>query len=77
MDPVQGGGRRPGRPTYIHELNDWPDFRWNEEVIQQPLGRVSRSQRQIFADASSMGRAEAVETTVRNLTNSAVASSHI
>ena len=76
MDTGQGSGQ-PSQPTYIHELNDWPGFRWNEEIIEQPLGLVSRLQKQIVADASNMGRAKATETTVRNLTNSAVASSRI
>ena len=77
MDQVQGSGSRPSRPTYIHELDDWPHFRWNEEVIERPLELVSRLQRQIVADAANMGTAKATATTVRNLTNSAVASSRI
>lgn len=77
MDQVQDGGRRPSRPTYIHELDDWPHFRWNEEVIERPLELVSRLQEQIVADASNMGRVKATQTTVRNLTDSAVASSRI
>ena len=24
---------RLGRPTYIHELDDWPNFRWDPEAI--------------------------------------------
>ena len=55
MDQVQDGGRRPSRPTYIHELDDWPHFRWNDEVIERPLELVSNLQRQIVADASNMG----------------------
>ena len=79
MNQVQGvkGGAKPCRPIYIHELNDWPDFRWNDEIIERPLKLVSRLQEQIVADASNMGRAKATQTTVRNLTNSAVASSRI
>ena len=75
MNSVQG--RRPSRPIYIHELDDWPHFRWSEEVIKRPLELVSQLQKQIVADASNMGRTKATETTVRNLTNSAVASSRI
>ena len=40
MNSVQGSGGRPARPTYIHELDDWPDFRWSEEVIMQALELV-------------------------------------
>ena len=53
MDPIQGSS---SRPSYIHELNDWLHFHWNEEVIKQALERVSRLQKQIVADASNMGR---------------------
>ena len=77
MDQAHGGCGRPSRPIYIHELNDWPDFRWDEEAVAQPLERASRRQRDIVADASNMGTAEATEATVRNLKNSAVASSRI
>lgn len=77
MNQVQGSSGRPSRPTYIHELDDWPDFRWSEEVIEQPLGRVSQLLSHILADAANMGRAAATQTTVRNLTKSAVASSRI
>ena len=77
MDPSQTGSGRPSQPTYIHELDDWPDFRWSEEVIKRPRELVSQLQRQIVADASNMGTAKATATTVRNLTNSAVASSRI
>ena len=77
MNPIQGRDHRPGQPTCIHELDDWPDFRWNEEVIKQSLERVSRWQREIVANASNMGRAAAADATVRNLKNSAVASSRI
>lgn len=76
MNQVQGRGRL-SRPIYIHELDDWPDFRWSEEVIKRPLVLVSQLQKQIVADASNMGRDGATRTTVKNLTNSAVASSRI
>ena len=77
MNPIQSGGHRQGRPTYIHELEDWPDFHWDEEAVKQPLERVSRRQHEIVSNASNLERAAAAETTVRNLTDSAVASSRI
>lgn len=33
------GGRQP---TYIHELPDWPNFRWDAEAITTPLLRATR-----------------------------------
>ena len=68
---------RPGRPTYIHELDDWPNFRWDPEAITKPLVRASRRQTEVMGNAFAQGGLVATETSVRNLTDSAVASSRI
>lgn len=57
-----------GRPTYIHELDDWPNFRWDEQAIASTLERANALARQLrFAN----------ELHLHNLTLSAVASSQI
>ena len=76
------GGRshrnpRPGRPTYIHELHDWPNFRWDSEAITQPLVRASRRQAEVVGNVFAQGALAATEASVRNLTDSAVATSRI
>ena len=68
---------RPRRPTYIHELDDWPNFRWDHEAITQPLVRASRKQAAVVGNVYARGLLAATESTVRNLTASAVASSRI
>ena len=70
-------GARQARPTYIHELDDWPIFRWDPERITDPLVRASRRQAQIIENVLAAGLPAAREATVRNLTASAVASSRI
>ena len=58
----------PRRPTYMHELDDWPDFRWDPEAIGDNLQRANALARQERA---------LIELTVMNITDSAVASSQI
>ncbi len=72
-------GARPQRrrPTYMHELDDWPNFRWNEEVIVPLLEHARRQQVDIVAYAAALSTEDAAETTVRHLTDSAVATSQI
>ena len=66
-----------GRPIYIHELDDWPSFRWEHEAIIQPLIHASHAQAAVAGSSSALGATAAYEATVRNLTESAVASSRI
>ena len=70
-------GPHRGRPTYIHELDDWPTFRWDDEAIAPLLEDTRRQQVETVADAAALTTQDAAETTVRNLTDSAVATSHI
>ena len=71
--------RSPGRtrPIYIHELDDWPNFRWDPEAITDSLVRANRRQVEVVGDVFALGALAANEATVRNLTDSAVASSRI
>ena len=57
---------RTGRPSCIHELDDWPNFRWDAESVAPSLTRANSMQAEVVA-----------EVNLRNLTDSAVASSRI
>ena len=61
----------------MHELVDWPNFRWDEEAIAPLLEHTHRRQVEIVADAAALTTQYATETTVRHLTDSAVATSQI
>jgi len=63
--------------TYIHELNDWPRFRWDERALAQRLSPVRHRQGRLIGRMEALGfnlRAEAVLTT---LTEDVVKSSEI
>ncbi|WP_366657211.1 Fic family protein [Fodinicurvata sp. EGI_FJ10296] len=54
-------------PTYIHELSDWPEFRWNEGRITQRLAAVRHRQGRLIGRMEALGfplRAEAVLSTL-------------
>ncbi|MCA9446909.1 MAG: DUF4172 domain-containing protein, partial [Candidatus Omnitrophica bacterium] len=54
-------------PTYIHELKDWPNFRWDERALAQRLGRVRHRQGRLIGRMEALGfdlRAEAVLVTL-------------
>ncbi len=64
-------------PTYIHELNDWPRFRWDEGALAQRLAPVRHRQRWLIGRMEALGfdlRAEAVLAT---LTENVLKSSEI
>ena len=70
-------GPQSGRRTYIHELADWPSFRWDEEAIAPLLEHAHRRQVEVVANATALKMRDAFEATVRNLTDSAIATSRI
>lgn len=54
-------------PTYIHELNDWPRFRWDERALAQRLAPVRHRQGRLTGRMEALGfdlRAEAVLATL-------------
>ncbi|MCO6431883.1 MAG: Fic family protein [Deltaproteobacteria bacterium] len=54
-------------PTYIHELQDWPRFRWDEAVLAQHLAPVRHRQGRLIGRMEALGfdlRAEAVLVTL-------------
>lgn len=54
-------------PTYIHELPDWPSFRWDEARIAVPLASTRLAQGRLLGQMDALGfqlREEAVFRTV-------------
>lgn len=54
-------------PTYIHELQEWPRFRWDERKLAQRLAPVRHRQGRLIGRMEALGfdlRAEAVLATL-------------
>lgn len=63
--------------TYLHQLPDWPTFRWREDEIATPLAAVRHRQGRLIGRMESLGfdlRREAILTT---LTDDVLKSSEI
>ena len=65
------------RPTYIHQLVEWPAFRSNEETVTDPLVQADERLAELVGNANILSQKAVRELTVRHLTDSAVASSNI
>lgn len=65
----------PGK--YIHQLNKWPDFTWDHEVIQPLLSTVSRKQGRLKGYMEVLGFALRDETTLDILTLDVLKSTEI
>ena len=63
--------------SYIHELDDWPRFRWHDAAIAKSLNNASLRLEQLVDRAAGLEPTAADETTLQNLTQSAVSSSNI
>jgi Fic family protein len=54
-------------PTYIHELQEWPLFRWDERALAQRLAAVRHRQGRLIGHMQALGfdlRAQAVLATL-------------
>ena len=63
--------------TYIHQLPDWPRFRWNQEALATPLARVRHRQGRLLGRMESLGFALQKEAELETLTLDVVKSSEI
>lgn len=63
--------------TYIHELKDWPHFRWNERGLAELLGAVRHRQGRLLGQMEGLGLKLRAEATLRSLTEEVVKSSEI
>lgn len=64
-------------PAYIHELRDWPHFRWTEKTLAGELATARHHQGRLLGRMESLGFKLREEATLRTLTEEAVKSSEI
>jgi Fic family protein len=62
---------------YIHELPDWPDFRWDQKKLAAPLAALRHRQGRLLGRMETLGFSLRAEATLRSLTLDVVKSSEI
>ncbi len=63
--------------TYIHELTDWPDFRWDDAALAVMLADVRHLQGRLIGRMESLGFGLREESVLDSLTEEVVKSSKI
>jgi Fic family protein len=64
-------------PTYIHELRDWPKFRWNDEKLGPHLAAVRHHQGRLIGRMEGLGFKLRAEAIIPSLTEEVIKSSEI
>ncbi|MDP7005124.1 MAG: Fic family protein [Phycisphaerales bacterium] len=62
---------------YIYQLQDWPDFRWDSEVLSSELARVRHEQGILLGRMNSLGFELRSEATLLSLTEEVIKTSAI
>src|SRR5687767_11542667 len=62
---------------YIHELPDWPQFRWDQEAITAPLATVRHRQGRLLGRMEALGFSLRKEAELETLTLDVVKTSEI
>ena len=62
---------------YIHELSDWPEFRWDQEKLVGPLAAVRHRQGRLLGRMETLGFSLRAEATLQTLTLDVLKSSEI
>ena len=63
--------------TYIHELVDWPRFRWDQKALSQKLAAVRHRQGRLIGRMEGLGFSLRDEAVLQTLTQDVVKSSEI
>ena len=63
--------------TYIHQLKDWPRFRWQQERVAKQLAAVRHRQGRLLGRMEGLGFKLRAEAVLRTLTEDVVKSSEI
>ena len=62
---------------YIHELSDWPKFRWDEGRLAIPLAAARHLQGRLVGQMEALGFSVREEAVLRTLTEDVLKSSEI
>src|SRR5438132_13437771 len=62
---------------YIHQLRDWPKFRWDREALAAPLAEIRHRQGRLLGRMESLGFTLQKEAELETLTLEVVKSSEI
>lgn len=62
---------------YIHQHSDWPEFRWNQDVLAAPLAGIRHRQGRLLGRMEGLGFALQKEAEMATLTLDVVKSSEI
>jgi Fic family protein len=63
--------------TYIHELDNWPKFRWDEKLIGKKLAELRLRQGRLLGRMEMLGFAPREEAVLRTLTADVIKTSEI
>jgi Fic family protein len=63
--------------AYIHQLRDWPKFRWDQEALAKPLADIRHRQGRLLGRMESLGFSLQKEAELETLTLEIVKSSEI
>jgi len=63
--------------TYIHELQDWPQFDWNHVTLAAPLAAARHQQGRLLGRMDALGLKVKEEAVLRTLTDDVLKSSEI
>ena len=63
--------------TYIHELSDWPEFRWDGGRLASPLAAARHAQGRLVGQMEALGFKVREEAVLRTITDDVVKSSEI
>ena len=64
-------------PLYIHELADWPQFRWDDRKLATPLSVARHRQGRLAGQMDALGFPAREEAVLRTLTEDVLKSSEI
>src|SRR5215467_281751 len=65
------------RRMYIHELSDWPRFRWDRDRLAEPLASVRHRQGRLIGRMEALGFHLQQEAVLQTLTTDVLKSSEI